>query len=235
MMVQRTKVCQDGRMTSPQARTEPLSRTLVITAAIALLDDLGEDGLTFRSLAMALQTGHGAIQRLIVNRGQLLDAAASAVLAGALTTTTRGSEDDPEQDVIDVSSGFYDAVDAHPWLAGQLVAAPWQSATVDLWERLGDALQRMHVPDDALFTAVATLAAYTVGVANQNATNTRTVGEYLSRGDAVDAVADRWLDYDEQSHPFVHRVVAQLREHDDRKEFLKGLDIVLDGLHALHS
>jgi len=219
-------------MTRTPARTDSLSRAQVVSAAVALLDEHGEEGLTFRALALALKTGHGAIQRLIVNRGQLLAAAASAVLDGSLTV--RGGEADPVQDVICVSTGLYDAADAHPWLAGQLVATPWQPATVDLWERLGSALERMHVPDEALFTAVSTLAAYTIGVANQNATNTSTAAQHLSRGDAVDAIADRWLAYDEQSHPIVHRVVAQLRQHDDREEFLRGLDIVLAGLGASH-
>lgn len=203
---------------------------MIVAAAVALLDEHGEEGLTFRSLALALQTGHGAIQRLIVNRGQLLSAAASAVLEDALTAP--GGDGDAEQAVVAVSTGFYEAVDAHPWLAGQLADAPWQPATVNLWERLGEALERMHVPEDALFTAVSTLAAYTVGVASQNATNTRTAAQDVSRGAAVDAVADQWLTYDEQSHPFVHRVVAQLRQHDDRQEFLKGLNVVLAGLRS---
>lgn len=32
------------------------------------------------------------------------------------------------------------------------------------------------------------------------------------------------------THPFVHTVAAQLREHDDRAQFLAGIDLILAGI-----
>lgn len=213
---------------SSSARAEGLTRDRIIDASIQLLDAGGESGLTFRALALKLETGHGAIQWHIANKGELLIAATVGALTQALQGPAAGTL--PRQAVHAVALGVFDAIDAHPWLGPQLFAVPWQPAMVQLWEHIGRPLEDLGVPEGALFTAVSTLVSYIIGVGSQNATNTQTVAGNSSRDDFLDAVAARWENLDPATHPFVRRVASQLRAHDDRQEFLAGIDIILNGL-----
>jgi hypothetical protein len=43
-------------------------------------------------------------------------------------------------------------------------------------------------------------------------------------------VAARWAQADPAQYPFVHQVATQLREHDDREQFLAGIDLILAGI-----
>ena len=75
------QICQDGGVakdTRGTEREDPLTRERIVEAAIELLDDEGEDGLTFRALATRLETGAGAIYWHIANKSELLVAASDA-------------------------------------------------------------------------------------------------------------------------------------------------------------
>jgi AcrR family transcriptional regulator len=68
----------------PERREHPLSREQIVGAAVGLLDESGESGLTFRTLAERLATGPGAIYWHVAGKGELLAAATEAVIAGTL-------------------------------------------------------------------------------------------------------------------------------------------------------
>ncbi|MCF7548617.1 TetR/AcrR family transcriptional regulator [Pseudonocardia sp. WMMC193] len=210
------------------ARAAALTRDRIAEAAIELLDAHGESGLTFRALALTLKTGHGAIQWHVANKAELLTAATVGAVTRALDAPVEGMP--PRAVIRTVALGVFDAIDAHPWLGSELFAVPWQPAMVQLWEQLGHPLDELGVPEESLFTAVSTLVGYIVGVASQNATNTHAVAGHRDRDDFLDAVADRWESLDPTAHPFVRRVAGRLRDHDDREEFLAGIDIILNGL-----
>jgi len=215
---------------SPGARADGRTRDRIVDAAIELLDTGGERALTFRALALKLETGHGAIQWHIANKGELLVAATVGALTQALQEPADGTP--PWRAVHAVALGVFDAIDAHPWLGSQLFAVPWQPAMVQLWEHIGRPLEELGVPEDALFTAVSTLVSYIVGVGSQNAMNRQAVAGQSSRKELLDEVAEHWESLDPTAHPFVRRVAGQLRIHDDRQEFLAGIDIILTGLAA---
>jgi AcrR family transcriptional regulator len=215
---------------SPGARPAGLTRDRIVDAAIVLLDARGESGLTFRSLALQLETGHGAIQWHIANKGELLKAATVKALTPALTAPAPGTP--PRLAIHAVALGVFGALEAHPWLGPQLFAAPWQPAMIQLWEQIGRPVEELGVPEDSLFTAVSTLVSYIVGVGSQNAVNKHSQAAHHNRDDFLDAVAARWESLDPVEHPFATRVAGQLRAHDDRVEFLAGTDIILSGLTA---
>jgi hypothetical protein len=73
---------------------------------------------------------------------------------------------------------------------------------------------------------------YIAGAGSQNAVNTRSHAGRDGRGDVLGAVADHWESQDPIEHRFLRRVTGQLRVHDDRVEFLAGIDIILAGLVA---
>ncbi|MFJ3490628.1 TetR/AcrR family transcriptional regulator [Leifsonia aquatica] len=221
----------EARRTS-KSGSSALTRDRIVDAAIALLDTKGPGGLTFRSLATELQTGHGAIQWHVQNKDEIVAAASDSILTRALEPPNSGPT--PRASIHGIALGVFTAIDAHPWLGQQLFAAPWQSATVQLWEKLGRSLEELGLADSFLFTAVSTLVDYIVGVGRQNAFNTHTLAAGQEREDFLDSVADRWQSLDPVDYPFVNRMADQLRAHDDRTEFLNGIDIILDGLEATH-
>ncbi|GAB3976897.1 hypothetical protein GCM10029978_065070 [Actinoallomurus acanthiterrae] len=75
---------------------------------------------------------------------------------------------------------------------------------------------------------------YVLGVAVQNAANTRHLaGSDTGRAAFLDNAAAQWAQLDPDRYPFVHAAVTQLRENDDREQFLVDVDIFLAGIAAL--
>ncbi len=87
-------------------------------AAIEILDAEGESGLTFRALAAHLATGAGAIYWHVANKSELLATAADDVIARVMTDVEEGTE--PREAIRSITSGVFDAIDAHPWVGTQL-------------------------------------------------------------------------------------------------------------------
>jgi AcrR family transcriptional regulator len=221
-----------------QRRTEALSRERIVEAAVELLDATGESGLTFRALTERLATGPGAIYWHVANKGELLAAATDAVVAAALASGPAESADSPHDEIRAVALGLFDAIDEHPWLATQLSAqlshSPWGSVTPRILESIGRQVRALGVPEGSWFTATSVLVHYILGAAGQNAANARLLGPDVDRAEFLDAVSTTWEQLDPDDYPFTRAVAEQLREHDDREQFLAGIDLVLTGITALH-
>ena len=74
---------------------------------------------------------------------------------------------------------------------------------------------------------------YIRGVGGQNAANTqfaRTRG--VDRSDFFEAVATAWSQLDPDEYPFTRSVTGQLRAHNDRVDFLAGIDLILSGIES---
>ncbi|WP_410609271.1 TetR/AcrR family transcriptional regulator [Amycolatopsis sp. lyj-109] len=213
-------------------RTDGLSKEVIVQAAAAILDDGGEAALTFRALTARLSTGYGAIYHHVANKSDLLAAATDAVIARVMGDAVAG--DEPREALRTVSLGLFDAIDAHPWVGAQLSREPWRPALLEVYERIGGLLVALGVPRQALFDAAGALVNYVLGVAGQNAANARllTAGEG-DRSAFLGDVAARWAALDPDEYPFVHQAATQLREHDDREQFLAGVDIFLAGIATL--
>ncbi|WP_329045977.1 TetR/AcrR family transcriptional regulator C-terminal domain-containing protein [Amycolatopsis sp. NBC_01488] len=213
-------------------RTEALSRERIIEAAIELLDTSGEAGLTFRTLTEHLATGAGAIYWHVANKGELLNAATDGVLAAALTV---GSADSPRDEVRAVALGLFDAIDHHPWLATQLALQLSRgSVTPRIFEAVGRPVHALGVPEGHRFTTTSALVSYILGAAGQNAANARIAIPHANRTEFLDAVASAWEDLDPEEYPVTRSMAAELRGHDDREQFLAGVDLILAGITAAH-
>ncbi|KAB8165313.1 TetR family transcriptional regulator [Streptomyces sp. 3MP-14] len=224
-----------------ERRAEALSRERIVEAAVELLDSAGERGLTFRTLTERLATGPGAIYWHVANKGELLDAATDAVLAAALTPTPGRADaadaaDAPRAEIHAVALGLFDTIDAHPWLAGRIAAqlslSPWRSVAPRVLEALGRQVAALGVPEAHWFTATSALMHYILGAAGLNAANARTAAPETDRGAVLDATSRAWKELDAGAYPFTRAVADQMRTHDDRAEFLAGLDLVLAGIAA---
>ncbi|MFK0248298.1 TetR/AcrR family transcriptional regulator [Amycolatopsis azurea] len=217
-----------------RTRADALSRERIVEAAVALLDADGERGLTFRTLTERLATGPGAIYWHVPNKGELLAAATASVIGDALTVTVTGS---PWEEIRAVALGLFEAIDRHPWLSTQLAVqlsrSPWGTVTPRIFESIGRRVSALGVPESTWFTATSALAHYIFGAAGQNAANAQVLrsGD-TDRAEFLRAAVDAWEGLDPGEFPFLKSIAGQVREHDDREQFLTGIDLILTGITA---
>lgn len=214
----------------PERREEALSRDRIVDAAIELLDTDGENGLTFRALATRLATGPGAIYWHIASKSELLAAASDAVVARAIANV--GTYATPRKTIRKIAVVVFEAVDAHAWAGGQLSRNPWPPATLQIFERIGRQVHALRVPASSQFTAATVLVSYILGESRQNAANGRASEARPGRAEFLETMSVQWKELDAHEYPFTRKVATQLREHDDRAEFLAGVDLILAGIEA---
>jgi len=214
-------------------RTEALSRDVIVKAATEILDAEGEDALTLRALTVRLATGYGAIYHHVADRNDLLAAATDHVVAPVVTDLA--DDAGPRQALRAVALGLFDAIDAHPWVGAQLTREPWRPALLDIYESVSEQLQALDVPQRALSDSAGVLMNYILGVAGQNAANARALASSkMDRSAFLATVAAQWAQLDLARYPSVHKATTQLREHDDREQFLAGIDLILAGIETVN-
>lgn len=214
-----------------ERRADALSKERIVEAAIEILDADGESALTFRALTARLATGSGAIYWHVANKDELLTAAADHVIAQVMTEVVNGAE--PRDAIRAIALGLFDAIDAHPWVGAQLPREPGRFGMLQIFEGVGRRLQALGVPAPAQFNATSALVNYILGVAGQNAANARLAPPGTDRSVFLAAIAAEWAQLDPAEYPFVREVATQLREHDDRDQFLAGIDLVLAGIDTV--
>ena len=218
-----------------ERRTEPLSKAQIVEAAIAILDRDGEEALTFRALALRLATGSGALYHHVANKDDLLAAATDGIIAIVTRQAADGAT--PEDRLRSLASGVFDALEFHPWIGSALSRDPWQYAVVRLIESVGQQVQMIGVPGPTQFNAATAVMSFVLGLASQHASRARLfpdgADQSALRETALRTISARWLALDAAEHPFIHQVAAILPDHDDREQFLAGIDIIVRGLRSL--
>jgi len=212
-------------------REQALSQETIVNAAIRLLDEAGEGGLTFRALAERLSTGAGAIYWHVANKDALLVAATDRVISGAIADSARAAA--ASETIRAVAIGVFDAIDAHPWVGAQLARAQPPSPMLKIFERIGRAVERLGVSYAGQFSAVTTLVNYILGVGSQNAANAvhaKTHWSQPNRREFLSAMAGAWAALDADEYAFTRTMAAPLREHDDRAHFLAGIELIVAGI-----
>lgn len=220
-----------ARTQRTERRADALSKARIVETAIHILDTEGEAALTFRALAARLATGSGAIYWHVADKGELLAAAADDILGRVLGEADASSE--PHEAIRTIALGIFDTIDAHPWVGAQLSRAPWQPASLKVYEAIGGQLLALGVPERAEFDAWSVLVNYILGVAVQNAANARQHPVGTDRSALLADFTARWTQLDPAKYPFGARIATRLREHDDREQFLAGLDLILAGIATL--
>ena len=206
-------------------RQDALSRERIIAAAVEILDRGGEGQLTVRGLTAHLSTGRGAIYHHVVGKEDLLAAATDHVIRQVTADVATDGEAEPA--IRGLALGIFDAIDTHPWVGTQLSREPMQLAVLRIWTSMGIQLQRLGVDAARVSDAGSALVSYILGAAAQYAAGPRTVTGEEDRKAYLDRVAATWLELD--PNPLVAEAGVQLREHDDREQFLAGVDIFLTG------
>jgi len=216
-----------------ERRADALSKDRIVDAAIEILDAEGERGLTFRALTSRLATGTGAIYWHVANKEELLTEATTRVVDLVMMRVPDSRTPAAGARAITlIALGVFDAIDEHPWVGAHLPRVPWQPGMVSLFEGIGGRLDALGVPGPAQFNAASALVSYILGVAGQNAANARRHAPGTSRSGVLGEAAARWEELDPAAYPFLRKVAPQLRDHDDREQFLAGVDLILAGLTA---
>ncbi|MFI6689885.1 TetR/AcrR family transcriptional regulator [Streptomyces sp. NPDC050485] len=217
-------------------RPNPLTREQIVQAAVGLLDTAGESGLTFRALSERLATGPGAIYWHVAGKSELLAAATDHAVSTALS---EGAEAGLPGRIHDVALGLFHSIERHPWLAPQLTAQishnPTGPVTTRIFEAVGRQVYALGVPASSWFTATSALMHYILGAAGQNAANlalARSLGPEADRDAYMDAVAAVWKQLSPQEFPFTRAVADHGLDHDDRAQFLVGIDLIIAGITA---
>ncbi|HEX7814956.1 TetR/AcrR family transcriptional regulator [Dyella sp.] len=220
-----------NRTDSSQRRGESLSRDRIIEASIEILDTGGEGGLTFRALSEKLATGPGAIYWHVANKNDLLVAACDVIVARTMQACMAKAS--PEDTIRAIALGMFDAMNAHPWVGSALVQASGQLPGVRIVEGLGQSLRALGVPDAAQWPTVSALLNYILGVGGQNAANTQfAIARGLERSSFLHATSTTWSQLDADAYPFTRSMAAQLPAHDDRADFMAGIEIFLSGVKS---
>jgi len=214
-------------------RKEALSRDLIVQAATEILDAEGEDALTLRALTVRLATGYGAIYHHVADRDDLLAAATDHVIARIVIGLDADAE--PQQALRGVARGLFDAIVAHPWVGAQLNREPWRPPLLDIFEIVSEQLQAFGVPERGLSDSAGVLVNYILGVAGQGAANARALASSkMERSAFLAHVAAQWAQLDPAKYPSVRKARTRLREHDDREQFLAGIDLILAGIETVN-
>ena len=214
-----------------QRREDSLSREGIVDAAIEILDSSGEAGLTFRALSERLATGPGALYWHIADKSDLLTAACDAIVARAMEAPMTAAT--PQATIRAIAVGLFDAIDVHPWVGSTLTRVAGGAPMVRIVERVGQQVDALGVPHEKQWATVSALLHFIVGVAGQNAANAQVArAQGADRSEFLEAMATTWSQLDANDYPFARSVAAQMRAHDDRADFLAGVELILQGIAA---
>lgn len=233
-----SRVCQNevmprtrGRAPDGKGRADALSQEIIVAAAVALLDERGERGLTFRLLAKQLNTGPGALYWHVTNKDELVALAADQVLGDAFAAAPR-LEEGAGAGLRALAVAVFDALDRHPWAASHVTAPATLANALRLLDRIGTLVARTGLPAERHFALSTAISYYITGVSAQIIAPRTTVGATTSRDAFLTQTAERWEELDPADYPFLTRTTTDLRDHDDRDQFITGLDLLLDGLNT---
>jgi hypothetical protein len=167
----------------------------------------------------------------VASKDALLATATNGVISRVVAEVDREAE--PRAAIRALAVGMFDAIHTHPWVGTELSREPWQFATLQLLEGFGQQIMALGVPARAQFDCASALLNYVLGLAGQYAAGARLLAGVTDRSTFLATVAEQWAQLDPGEYPFVRQVAAQLPGHDDREQFLAGIDLILDGISSV--
>lgn len=206
----------------------------VLTAAVALLDEAGEQALTLRALAGRLGTGVGSIYWYVSGKDELLDRAIDHVLGGVLSAVqVQVRSDDPIDDLRVMAVTLFDAIVDRPWLGTQFMRnIADRGNSLRLYEALGEQTLRLDLTPKQRFHAVSAVVGVVVGSAADLGQEPpeEVLDGAVGREEFLGRYAEMWRELDAGEYPFMHEIVDEFDGHDDKEQFLAALELTLAGL-----
>ncbi|WP_431844064.1 TetR/AcrR family transcriptional regulator [Calidifontibacter indicus] len=143
------------------------SMDAVISEAVALMDEGGDNALTFRALGARLGGGATSIYWYVSSKAELRDKASDYVIADVLEQTEEFIGDaDPIDNLRAMALVAFDAIAARPWLADYFMRNTIsQPNSLQLYERFGQQVLRLELTPLQSFHAVSAVLGFVVGSA----------------------------------------------------------------------
>jgi len=223
-----------ARQRGPRTRSRAShSLESVLAGAVEILDESGAQGLTIRALATRLGGGVASVYWYVSGRDELLDLAADSVLGGVLEATADVGGEDPIEDLHTIALAMFDAIVDRPWLgAYALRDTTSQIHSLQLYERIGEHVMRLGLTPRQAFHATSAVVGYVIGTAADLGQEppAAVVSGKVSREQYMAEATAQWRALDAAEFPFIHHILDEFDGHDDRDQFLGGLDLLLTGL-----
>ncbi|MDT5094885.1 MAG: hypothetical protein QOH60_4248 [Mycobacterium sp.] len=209
----------------------PVSRLMILQAALRIIDRDGFDGLSMRRLSDEVGRDPTVLYRHIPNKGALLDGVAEMVL-GQLRVDT--ADPDWAGQLRTVAHEFRRLAVAHPNVVALLVtrplATPLGQRPPGMLRPLEDVLALLT---SAGFSGVDALHIYRVLFGYLHGHILTELQEVIERPDETDAVLRLGLHrLTVTEFPHVRALASALASYDGAAELDRGLDLLLLGLTA---
>ncbi|OBA47986.1 TetR family transcriptional regulator [Kocuria sp. ICS0012] len=223
--------------------------------SIAVLDREGSRRLTLRGLATKLNSGVASLYWYTTGKDDLMALVTSEVLGRALGqfhALCRDGEPGPEEfeafpapradprtsaataqaleELRCLCLCLFSQMREHPWLAGQLLSTTRsEENALRTWECTGQLLQRMELDAEQRFYASLAVANYAFGTGAGIAhRHNRPAAEESAR--QVHEKLERAGRSGPGMLPVVRAMLDSFGEHDDRSEYIAGLELLLAGI-----
>jgi AcrR family transcriptional regulator len=209
----------------------PLSRERVLRAAIALADERGAGELTMRKLAKELGVEAMSLYNHVANKDDLLDGMIDIVF-GEIEVPAPGG--DWKAELRKRALSTREVLARHPWAIGEMEGRTSHGpSNLRVHDAVLGCLRAAGFSIEMSVHAYSVQDAYIYGFALQESDMSSETPEDFA------AEAQRQMrDYEDMLPDFPHLVEVvggHVAEHgyDYDKEFLFGLDVILDGLERL--
>ena len=209
----------------------PLSKERVLRAAVTLADRHGLESLSMRKLADELGVAAMSLYYHVPNKERLLDGMIDRVFSEIEPPST---DDDWKTAMRNRASSTRAALGRHPWAVGEMEGrTDHGAANLRLHDAVLGCLRAAGFSIEMTVHAYSVQDAYIYGFALQERDmSSETADDFAAEAQRqMEAYADVLADY-----PHLLEVVGGYvakAGYDYAKEFLFGLDLILDGLERL--
>lgn len=223
-----------SRSRGPRTRSRAShSLESVLAAAVAILDESGAQRLTIRALAARLGGGVASVYWYVSGRDELLDLAADSVLGGVLEAVADIGDGDPIDNLRTIAVTMFDAIVDRPWLGAYVLRdTATQIHSLQLYELIGEQVMRLELTPRQSFHATSAVVGFVIGTAadmGQEPPEAVVSGE-MSKEEYMAGATAQWRALDAARFPYIHHIIDEFDGHDDRDQFIGGLDLLLTGL-----
>jgi AcrR family transcriptional regulator len=210
------------------ATRKPLSRAVVLDAAVALADRAGLEAFSMRGLAQELGVVPMALYKHVANKDELLDGMVDTVFS---EIELPSGELDWRSAMRNRAISTREALKRHTWAIGIMESRHPGPANLRNHNAVMGCLREAGFPFEMAIHAYSAQDAYIYGFALQEKDLGFQTPE--SAGEAAQRRAETVRNPDD--YPYLVEVVTRLPEtgYDTAAEFAWGLDLILDGLDKL--
>jgi AcrR family transcriptional regulator len=204
----------------------------IVEAAISLADTGGLGAVSMASVAKQLGFTTMSLYRYVQSKDELLQLMWNASAQGAQSVVLTGTG--WRAQLREWAIIQRDMLDRHPWITEMPMAAPPMAPnSLAFVERALQAMDDAALDDAERMRVIGLLSSYTLSEARM-ANDARRAPAAMPDQQPASFEALLRLLVDEATYPRLHRLAwtGDPRPPDEREEFLRGIDCILDGVQA---